>query len=158
MSGPTHAPEEDGAGGAAQTPAVAPDDPRLLQIGFAKLQGPSIDYVIRKYDIMMGRGTKPGTIDLGLGDGKQLSRQHARIFFDFGSGDASRVGGCGRGIGSVRPGSWEGSGRAGPSVGRCGTALSPSLALARGRVTTRPTGEGSEGGRSSFPIPAPVST
>lgn len=84
MSGPSQAPEEEGASG--RSGVISPDDPRLQQVGFAKLLGENIDYVIKKYEVTLGRGTKTGAIDVPLGEGKQLSRLHARIVYDFSAG------------------------------------------------------------------------
>ena len=46
-------------------------DPRLLKAGFAKLQGDDIDFIMRTYDITLGRATAgpptSKTADVGLG-------------------------------------------------------------------------------------------
>lgn len=42
----------------ATSPTIAPNDPRLQQCGFAKLQGEGIEHVMRKYEITLGRVSK----------------------------------------------------------------------------------------------------
>lgn len=58
-------------------------DPRIERCGFARIVGENIDFLMRKYSITMGRKSKNNASDLVLGDHMSLSRQHARIFFDF---------------------------------------------------------------------------
>jgi hypothetical protein len=65
---------------------VAANDPRLQRAGFAKLVGQNIDYTMRKYECLMGRKSKAGSVDLVLGDMMSVSRQHARIFYNFQAG------------------------------------------------------------------------
>ncbi|WOL03706.1 FHA domain-containing protein FHA2 [Canna indica] len=54
--------------------------------GFAKLEGEEFEYYMQTYSIMLGRKSKRSTVDLdltSLGGGMQVSRQHARLYFDF---------------------------------------------------------------------------
>jgi len=57
-----------------------------LQVGFAKLQGARMEYVIQKHTVSMGRHSKTSNVDLVLGDNMNLSRHHADIAFNFDSG------------------------------------------------------------------------
>lgn len=59
------------------------EDARVSKVGFAKIIGKDIDYVVNKYDIVLGRQNKNRSVDVSLGDVKSVSRQHARIFYDF---------------------------------------------------------------------------
>lgn len=61
-------------------------DPRVLQCGFARLLGKDVDYIVRKYEIVLGRRSKASTLDVILGDFMSVSRQHARILYSFPSG------------------------------------------------------------------------
>lgn len=72
--------------------AVVPADPRIQDVGFAKLQGSGIDHVMRTYEIVLGRASKDARPDVVLGDTKSVSRQHARIYFNFDSGWLTRPG------------------------------------------------------------------
>ncbi|KAJ7189643.1 hypothetical protein O6H91_01G019200 [Diphasiastrum complanatum] len=59
-----------------------------VEAGFAKLQGEDFEYYMQTYSIVLGRNSNTSTIyvdlDLAsLGGGKNISRQHARIFYDF---------------------------------------------------------------------------
>jgi hypothetical protein len=65
-----------------------------LQVGFAKLQGARMEYVIQKHTVSMGRHSKTSNVDLVLGDNMNLSRHHADIAFNFDSGECcpARVG------------------------------------------------------------------
>ncbi|KAF1895795.1 hypothetical protein Lal_00037911 [Lupinus albus] len=57
-----------------------------VEAGFAKLQGVDFEYYMQTYSIILGRNSKNFIVDLdltSLGGGKKISRQHARIFFDF---------------------------------------------------------------------------
>ncbi|KAI5013781.1 hypothetical protein ZWY2020_046477 [Hordeum vulgare] len=58
----------------------------LLDAGFAKLQGKDFHYIMQSYEIIVGRNSKKGKVDLDLsvvaGD-KDVSRRHVRIFYDF---------------------------------------------------------------------------
>jgi pSer/pThr/pTyr-binding forkhead associated (FHA) protein len=66
--------------------SAVPAGPRLQDVGFAKLQGSGIDHVMRTYEIVLGRASKDARPDVVLGDTKSVSRQHARIYFNFDSG------------------------------------------------------------------------
>jgi predicted component of type VI protein secretion system len=58
----------------------------VLEIGFAKLHGQEFDYYIQFYEIILGRNTKKEKVDLDLtavGGAKDISRRHARIYYDF---------------------------------------------------------------------------
>ncbi|OIW21054.1 hypothetical protein TanjilG_28403 [Lupinus angustifolius] len=57
-----------------------------VEAGFAKLHGVNFEYYMQTYSIILGRNSKNFIVDLdltSLGGGKKISRQHARIFFDF---------------------------------------------------------------------------
>jgi hypothetical protein len=57
-----------------------------LEAGFAKLQGEDFEYYMQTYSILLGRNSKKSFVDVdlaGLGGGMNISRQHARIFYDF---------------------------------------------------------------------------
>ncbi|XWS76065.1 hypothetical protein CRYUN_Cryun01aG0145500 [Craigia yunnanensis] len=57
-----------------------------VEAGFAKLQGEDFEYYMQTYSIMLGRNSKKSTVDVdlaSLGGGMNISRNHARIFFDF---------------------------------------------------------------------------
>ncbi|KAH7439751.1 hypothetical protein KP509_04G074500 [Ceratopteris richardii] len=59
---------------------------RDLEAGFAKLQGEDFEYYMQTYSIVLGRNSKKSSVDVdlaGLGGGMNISRQHARIFYDF---------------------------------------------------------------------------
>jgi hypothetical protein len=65
---------------------IAPDDPRLQQCGFAKLVDEANDlvYVMRKYEIVLGRQSKSAGTDVVLGqDNMNVSRAHATIRWNF---------------------------------------------------------------------------
>lgn len=62
---------------------VALDDPRLQRCGFAKLVGEGVEVFVRKFEIVMGRNSKSTTLDVVLGDNMNISRQHAKIVFNF---------------------------------------------------------------------------
>lgn len=61
------------------------DDPRLRRCGFAKLfgDGGKLDYVIRKYEILLGRHSKTKAVDVSLEQHKLASREHAYIRYNF---------------------------------------------------------------------------
>ena len=46
---------------------VAPDDPRLAKVGFAKLVGSGVELYAKKHEITMGRLSKSGQVDVVLG-------------------------------------------------------------------------------------------
>lgn len=60
-----------------------------VEAGFAKLHGEDFEYYMQTYSIILGRNSKnspPVDIDLsslGGGGTKNISRHHARIFYDF---------------------------------------------------------------------------
>ncbi|KAF7025750.1 hypothetical protein CFC21_037911 [Triticum aestivum] len=57
-----------------------------VEAGFAKLQGEDFEYYMQAYSIMLGRSSKKSTVDVdlsSLGGGMNISRHHARIFYDF---------------------------------------------------------------------------
>lgn len=57
-----------------------------LEAGFAKLQGEDFEYYMQTYSIILGRNSKKTFVDVdlaGLGGGMNISRQHAKIFYDF---------------------------------------------------------------------------
>ncbi|KAG4188939.1 hypothetical protein ERO13_A08G195500v2, partial [Gossypium hirsutum] len=57
-----------------------------VEAGFAKLQGEDFEYYMETYSIMLGRNSKKSIVDVdlaSLGGGMNISRHHARIFYDF---------------------------------------------------------------------------
>ncbi|KAI4365758.1 hypothetical protein MLD38_021717 [Melastoma candidum] len=57
-----------------------------VEAGFAKLQGEDFEYYMQTYSIILGRNSKNSTVDVdlsSLGGGMNISRRHARIFYDF---------------------------------------------------------------------------
>ncbi|CAL9218927.1 unnamed protein product [Arabidopsis halleri] len=57
-----------------------------VEVGFAKLQGEDFEYYMQSYSIILGRNSKKATVDVdlsSLGGGMNISRNHARIFYDF---------------------------------------------------------------------------
>lgn len=57
-----------------------------MEAGFAKLQGEDFEYYMQTYSIVLGRNSKKSAVDVdlaGLGGGMNISRQHARILYDF---------------------------------------------------------------------------
>ncbi|XP_009111846.2 FHA domain-containing protein FHA2 [Brassica rapa] len=57
-----------------------------VEVGFAKLQGEDFEYYMQTYSIVLGRNSKKSTVDVdlsSLGGGMNISRNHARIFYDF---------------------------------------------------------------------------
>uniref|UniRef100_A0ACD5V0B0 Uncharacterized protein n=1 Tax=Avena sativa TaxID=4498 RepID=A0ACD5V0B0_AVESA len=81
--------------GNSRRPAAASAPASDLEVGFAKLQGEDFEYYMQTYSIILGRHSRKkdqhgdGTpddvdVDLGiLGGGMNVSRRHARIFYDF---------------------------------------------------------------------------
>jgi FHA domain len=63
-----------------------PED--IPKYGFAKLQGVNngLEYYIRKYEVLLGRSSKSSAADIILGDNMNISRQHAKISFNFDTG------------------------------------------------------------------------
>ncbi|KAK4774744.1 hypothetical protein SAY86_009679 [Trapa natans] len=57
-----------------------------VEAGFAKLQGEDFEYYMQTYSIVLGRNSKKSTVDVdlaSLGGGMNISRHHARVFYDF---------------------------------------------------------------------------
>ncbi|KAG0529728.1 hypothetical protein BDA96_05G122800 [Sorghum bicolor] len=85
--------------GNARRPAADSPAASDREVGFAKLQGECFEYYMQTYSIVLGRHSRrsskgpaaPPTeaddgvdVDLGaLGGGMNVSRRHARIFYDF---------------------------------------------------------------------------
>ncbi|KAK9918354.1 hypothetical protein WJX75_003459 [Coccomyxa subellipsoidea] len=65
---------------------VSPNDPRINQVGFAKLLGDGIEVNAKKYEIVIGRHSKSSIVDVVLGDSLNISRQHAKILYNFSRG------------------------------------------------------------------------
>lgn len=88
---------------------LSPDDPRLGTVAYAKLQGDGLEYFIRKYEVLLGRKSKSTELDIVLGacstvvlpaaipelpschhafvgDNMNISRQHAKIAYNFALG------------------------------------------------------------------------
>lgn len=70
---------------------VHPDDPRLARCGFAKLfgDGGRLDYIVRKYEVTLGRPSKGKAVDVPLADHKAVSREHAHIRYNFDTSEES---------------------------------------------------------------------
>ncbi|XP_020106383.1 FHA domain-containing protein FHA2-like [Ananas comosus] len=71
-----------GGGGGGAAAATASDS----EVGFAKLQGEDFEYYMQTYSIILGRNSKKSEVDVdlaSLGGGMNISRHHARIFYDF---------------------------------------------------------------------------
>nr|GEV88768.1 hypothetical protein [Tanacetum cinerariifolium] len=63
-----------------------PNNNTDVEAGFAKLQGEDFEYYMQTYSIILGRTSKKSTVDVdlsSLGGGMNISRHHARIFYDF---------------------------------------------------------------------------
>ncbi|KAJ6829712.1 putative FHA domain-containing protein FHA2 isoform X2 [Iris pallida] len=72
-----------GATGAAGAGAATGGE---VEAGFAKLQGEDFEYYMQTYSIVLGRNSKKSAVDVdlsSLGGGMNISRHHARIFYDF---------------------------------------------------------------------------
>ncbi|GJP39133.1 hypothetical protein CLOM_g23520 [Closterium sp. NIES-68] len=57
-----------------------------VRAGFAKLHGEDFEYFVQSYSIVLGRNSKKSSVDLdlsALGGGMNVSRNHAKIFYDF---------------------------------------------------------------------------
>ncbi|KAI9497756.1 fork head domain-containing protein [Zychaea mexicana] len=66
-----------------QQPGTASVDSGPVQ-AYAKLEGEEYCYYIRTLQVTMGRQmTRPNTVDIPLGNAKSVSRQHARLFYNF---------------------------------------------------------------------------
>ncbi|WOL02507.1 FHA domain-containing protein FHA2-like [Canna indica] len=71
--------DDDGGGPAS----ITAED---VEVGFAKLQGEDFEYYMQTYSIVLGRNSKTSAVDVDLvelGGGMNISRHHARIFYDF---------------------------------------------------------------------------
>ncbi|KAJ3688555.1 hypothetical protein LUZ61_017719 [Rhynchospora tenuis] len=65
---------------------VGPGGDEAMKVGFAKLQDEDFEYYMQKYSIILGRNSKKSSVDVdlaSLGGGMNISRHHARIFYDF---------------------------------------------------------------------------
>ncbi|CAM0952234.1 unnamed protein product [Alopecurus aequalis] len=65
---------------------MGPASGDVWDTGFAKLHCQDFDYYIHYYEIILGRDTKKEKVDLDLtvvGGAKDISRRHARIYYDF---------------------------------------------------------------------------
>ncbi|KAJ1275406.1 hypothetical protein BS78_05G133300 [Paspalum vaginatum] len=85
--------------GNARRPAASSPPASEMEVGFAKLQGECFEYYMQTYSIVLGRHSRRSSkdpaapppeaddgvdVDLGaLGGGMNVSRRHARIFYDF---------------------------------------------------------------------------
>lgn len=66
-----------------QEPLVASIDSGPVQ-AYAKLEGDDFSYYIRTLQVSLGRKvTNPDAVDIPLGNTKSVSRQHARLFYNF---------------------------------------------------------------------------
>lgn len=66
-----------------QGPTVASIDSGPVQ-AYAKLEGDDFCYYIRTLQVTLGRKvSNPENVDILLGNTKSVSRQHARLFFNF---------------------------------------------------------------------------
>ncbi|KAF7721158.1 Pre-rRNA-processing protein fhl1 [Apophysomyces ossiformis] len=64
-------------------PAAASVDAGPVQ-AYAKLEGDDFCYYIRTLQVTLGRNqAKPESVDIPLGKSKSVSRQHARVFYNF---------------------------------------------------------------------------
>lgn len=72
--------------GSATSASVVPASSGEIEAGFAKLQGEDFEYYMQTYSIILGRNSKKSAVDVdlsSLGGGMNISRHHARIFYDF---------------------------------------------------------------------------
>lgn len=54
--------------------------------GYARIVGDGIDLFVRKFEVVMGRNSnKASELDIVLGDSMNISRQHAKIVYNFGN-------------------------------------------------------------------------
>lgn len=66
-----------------QAPLAASVDSGPVQ-AYAKLEGDQACYYIRTFQVTLGRtATRMDTVDIPLGKVKSVSRQHARLFYNF---------------------------------------------------------------------------
>lgn len=68
---------------------VAANDARMQRVAFAHLVGNGIDYLVKKYEITLGRKAKNYTPDVIMGETMSVSRQHAKIIFNFDTSKSS---------------------------------------------------------------------
>ncbi|KAK3122219.1 hypothetical protein QOZ80_8BG0666720 [Eleusine coracana subsp. coracana] len=81
-----HVKSDSPALGAGAMPGGSSSGDCEVEAGFAKLQGEDFEYYMQTYSIMLGRNSKKSTVDVdlsSLGGGMNISRHHARIFYDF---------------------------------------------------------------------------
>jgi hypothetical protein len=63
-------------------PMVAPIDSNVH--AYAKIEGEDFYYYVRKLQVSLGRKVSvPENVDVPLGNTKSVSRQHARLFYNF---------------------------------------------------------------------------
>ncbi|QDZ19019.1 FHA domain-containing protein [Chloropicon primus] len=58
----------------------------VKKVGFARLkgvEGSDIDYLLKKYEIFIGRKSKSTPVDVVLGNSMSISRKHAKISYNF---------------------------------------------------------------------------
>lgn len=68
-----------------QGPIVASIDSGSVQ-AYAKLEGDELCYYMRTLQVSLGRKVStPNNVDIPLGNTKSVSRQHARVFYNFSS-------------------------------------------------------------------------
>jgi hypothetical protein len=57
------------------------------KVGFARIKGKNglkhVDHIMRSYSIVLGRPNKNKPVDVALGDTMSVSREHAKIYYDF---------------------------------------------------------------------------
>ncbi|KAI8089058.1 fork head domain-containing protein [Halteromyces radiatus] len=76
----------DEKGGNNYTPTTSnkTKDPDVPVQAYAKLEGEDFCYYIRTLQVTLGRkAMKPDNVDIPLGNTKSVSRQHARLFYNF---------------------------------------------------------------------------
>jgi hypothetical protein len=79
----TEATESNSASKAAVQPSATNLDSGPVQ-AYAKLEGDEFCYYIRTLQVTLGRkGSKNENVDIPLGATKSVSRQHARLFYNF---------------------------------------------------------------------------
>ncbi|KQJ98799.1 FHA domain-containing protein FHA2 isoform X1 [Brachypodium distachyon] len=79
-------PQVKSTAGAGAMPSGSKGGDGEVEAGFAKLQGEDFEYYMQTYSIMLGRNSKKSSVDVdlsSLGGGMNISRHHARIFYDF---------------------------------------------------------------------------
>mmetsp|Transcript_2431 Transcript_2431/g.6278 ORF Transcript_2431/g.6278 Transcript_2431/m.6278 type:complete len:272 (+) Transcript_2431:183-998(+) len=70
---------------------ISENDPRVKQCAFAKLQGvasfPEPGYfLVKKYEVLLGRKSKSSSLDIVLGDNMNISRKHVKLEYNFSVG------------------------------------------------------------------------